>query len=108
MTNQNLKPGVFTYLDCSTVHITPEDDQYLKQIHDGSLYYDMFPTPIMVYNLPNWEEQYGYWIRFDDVDYSISPALHQLKTFTESRGCQWIRLDRDGTIHEDLPQYTWK
>ncbi|PRY38510.1 hypothetical protein CLV58_109237 [Spirosoma oryzae] len=100
--------GIYTYLDCSDSHLTPEDIELIK-----SIMWDENPDPPVLLLAPSTREYnfgYGYFL-YSDTDgetpqeMGISENLHRVMEFAKSLGCNWIKLDPDGLIHEELPQY---
>ena len=93
----------------STAHITKEDDELLTQetkeenIHDQLLY----PQAV----------DYGYYISTIEelepkmcdllLETGYSPALLSLLRLAHEIGCQYLRLDRDGEIYDEFPQFDW-
>lgn len=65
--------------------------------------------------LPVYPSDYFYmiWIE-DDTEYydtfknAIPNDLWACIMFAHNLGCQWLRLDRDGEIMDELPIYEWK
>lgn len=66
--------------------------------------------------LPVYQSDYFYmiWISDDTEDY-LGPFKNEtLKDlwdcimFAHNLGCQWLRLDGDGEIMDELPIYKWK
>lgn len=37
----------------------------------------------------------------------MTPDLFQVLTFARAQGCDWVMLDRDGDIIDELPSYEW-
>ena len=96
--------GVYKYMDCSTTHITKEDDKFLDALTD-----DLSPD-LIVDKYP-----YGYWMLLMD-DAHLEEVLHSTTISDNIKGilrkakeldCIWIRLDADGFEHGDLPKYDW-
>ena len=89
--------GIYNYLDCSTTHITPEDDQWLESIVIEN-------EPLIVYSTG-----YGFWILVESAwDTVLIPAaVSAILQKALNAGCTWIKLDNCGVTHDDLPQYKW-
>ncbi len=91
------------YLDCSTAHITKNDDALLTEGVD--IRYD--------------KHAYGYWIYVvcaedDDgenvavmQEYGFSKGFIELHQFAQKHRCGWIKLDRDGCDIPELKQFDW-
>lgn len=98
--------GVYKYLDCSTGHITEEDNEFLTEYRT--------PGPADLIVRPN---EYGYWIHsmdndendqeFEEVISVLSISLQAVLRKCRKEGCVWINLDCNGFIHNDLPKYNW-
>lgn len=91
--------GIYNYMDCSTRHITVEDNKFLLLCHS------FFVT------IPH---NYGCWISiFHDGDYfeenieKLSESLKAIFRKAISNKCNLINLDTDGFIHSDLVSYNW-
>jgi len=89
-------PEIRKFLTLSTGHVTKETQQIL----DGS-------TP------KNWPVfgfggEYG-WVIYahDEHDLEIPPDLWGLCEYARSKGCDYIMLDADADLIDDLPQYEW-
>lgn len=110
MTNyDSLGTGVFTYLDCSTIHITEKDDTYLQTLSESAT---QLPTRLLLYaEVSSWQD-YGYWI-YADLDgqtaqeLEISESLFNVCEFAVQKGCMWLRLSPDGTQFDGLTRYDW-
>lgn len=97
--------GVCNYLDCSTTHITEEDDDFLT---DESL--DTRQPTLIVERT-----SYGYWLHaLDSLELeeatekgSLSKNIITILTKANQMKCFWIKLDNDGFVHDDLPKYDW-
>lgn len=66
--------------------------------------------------LPVYQSDYFYmiWISDDTEDY-LGPFKNETPKdlwdcimFAHNLGCQWLRLDGDGEIMDELPIYKWK
>lgn len=95
----------FTVLDISTAHITAETADALGQ--------DMKPGRLWnTVNYLHWHE-YG-WIIYigddDDIAYLSESGFSDLAAcmrLAKEAGCQYLKLDCDGTTVEELPTYVW-
>ena len=90
-------------MDCSTAHITREDDLFLE---GGT------NTEPLIVNATD----YGYWIyvpgdseEFAEVRDSplVSPSLKEVLKKAWRLDAVYIKLDSDGAVHDDLPTYEW-
>ena len=102
--------GVFTYLDCSTQHITKKDDELLSDLYQGYYYTDdsAWSGLVVFGTTQDITGGYGYFVLVDtepDVDYS--PSMNDVMALANERGCQYIKLSPDGEIYPHLPQYDW-
>ena len=98
--------GVCNYLDCSTTHITEEDDKFLTN------YGEPFDGDLIIY--PN---EYGYWLHlmgmhenpkeFALITARLSDSLQAVFLKAKKEDCIWVKLDCDGFEHDDLPKYDW-
>jgi hypothetical protein len=86
------------YLVVSTVHITEEEDEYL---HD-----DVY-SQLSVYTT-----DYGHSIfvpheNLKEFEGMVGKNVLSLLKIAKKNGCCYLKLDRDGFIYEDLPQFDW-
>ena len=90
---------IYRMLDLSTCHITKETNDALleEKIQD-----------VVYYQKPG----YGFFIHIpeclEDVeDGDIPDDLFKCLVYALENRCDWINLDCDGVIEEDLPKYVW-
>ena len=87
----------------STVHISRADAAVLRQLSDHELV-----TGPVVYAYPE-----GYWIHMGDEMYEyeevpqLSKAFYAAAKLAQKNGCQFLRLDCDGQVRANLPQFNW-
>ena len=89
------KREIGTFMVFSTRHISQEDAEQLTQ-DPGRFAAD--------------EYQFWVWTGYVDEDpYGprLSPTVRNLLTIAKAEGCTYIRLDGDGPVYEDLPQFEW-
>ncbi len=87
-------------LDCSTAHITEQDDQRLTEMaaSAGGPVHDMGP---------------GYLVHVFQLDDSpdrfegLSAAFHDVVRHARERGCDFVLLDPDGAHIDDLDTFDW-
>lgn len=99
MTEQLAKKfSFFTVFDCSTGHMTKQDDDKLKdKICTISLY----------------DYEYGCFVHVGDevvedaVQAGFSAAFINLLQIAKKAGCRFICLDGDGMKYEALPMFEW-
>ena len=84
----------------STAHVSPET---IGLLEGGAS-----SLPMTV-----WESQYGFFLPtlLADLDMfrpAIPDDLHVLMTLAEANGCEFLRLDADGPVVEDLKVYHYE
>ena len=93
------KLSIYKYLDLSKAHITPETDEFLrKEAHKDF-------AEVIVY-----EKEYGYFVCVppDGFDcYNIPDDLRNCIEFAKENDCNWIIIDRDAEIIDELKTYEW-
>lgn len=91
------------YLDCSTAHITRNDDS------------------ILTGDCRDWPYErvdQGYWVWVPNephladnahsfLDSGLSPFLWALILYARKNDCDWIKLDADGPRIHGLPEFDW-
>jgi hypothetical protein len=80
----------------STAHITFQDSvNLLDMCHDKASIYDLYP--------------YGYLIHVGKYDEyrTLSLAFQKLFHLAADYNCEWIHLDRDGPVYEELAIFNW-
>lgn len=89
----------FKVFDCSTGHMSPQDNERLKD-KDG---------PLALYDY-----EFGCFLHVacDDcvegaIHAGFSAAFVDLIRIAKKAGCKFICLDGDGTRYEDLPWFEW-
>ena len=96
----------------STAHIPQEDNDRLLMAANNP-----FACPLIVLKVENEQESFGFDIRIEDfheieVDairgYGLSEDFISLYILAHNLNCQWLRLDRDGNVHEHLPSFEWE
>lgn len=90
-------------LTISTAHIHPHHAEILfDKVRDNS-------AEMIVYE----KCEYGWFIYtgefvFKDWDLSKIPSsVKDCMRFARNNGCDWLCLDRDGELVDDLPEYEW-
>jgi hypothetical protein len=82
----------------STAHITEKTKDWLEQL----------PEAFIVYP----KEEYGFFIPLwegilKEKKGEIPNELHNIMVYAKKKDCDWIMLDRDAFIIDDLPLYEW-
>jgi len=97
--------GVFTFLDCSTIHVTPADLDLLVTSKALSI---------------NYPYREGFWVHSAGEEFAEKMREAKAEGFSEGMikaieyahacGCWWLRLDCDGTEFNLLPRFdeAWK
>lgn len=89
-------------LTVSTAHISEETNCWLSDCDSFS-----FPVPIVVYP----KEEYGWFIHKIKVRsvnlMDIPKDLAALVRMADALECDWLCLDRDGELVDNLPIYKW-
>ena len=44
---------------------------------------------------------------YDEKIVAFSKDFRRLLKLAQDKDCQWLHLDRDGDLHEELPQHEW-
>jgi hypothetical protein len=89
------KREIGTFMVFSTRHISQEDADQLTQ-DPGSFAAD--------------EYQFWVWTGYEDENSygpELSLTVRNLLKIAKAEGCTYIRLDGDGPVYEDLPQFEW-
>lgn len=95
MTKQNI-PEICKVLILSTAHIKP---QTAKLINSKDF-------PIAVYE----KKGYGWFISLDMFDKEspqLPDDLNRIINYAIFIGCDWLCLDRDANVYNELPVYEW-
>lgn len=83
-------------LTLSTTHINPKTCSFL----------DSENIDIPVYK----KAEYG-WFVFVDLDNedlaNLPNDLREIINYTKSNNCEWLCLDRDASISDEIPVYEW-
>lgn len=89
--------GIFQYLDLSTGHISRETDSFLSE------QCTLTDSILVVY-----AKELGYFISVElEVNPELPDDLKAVMEYALAQECYWILMDRDGTIHDDLPFHDW-
>jgi hypothetical protein len=99
--------GIYTYMDCSTVHITEEADMWLfnhpyEQSALRFLLVNSTDAGYLIY-IPNEPEHLKFTMKHKDLPKSVKRIMKK----AQKLGCRYVKLDRDGLEHDDLKQYEW-
>ena len=100
----------FPHADVSTRHITKEDAERLDELALELMYGGR--TPVTIAKYPE-----GYFLSvpseltLDDEDFKramgVSDALIGLMVYLSELDVHILRLDADGTRHDNLPKFDW-
>jgi hypothetical protein len=108
--------GLYKYLDCSTAHMTLQDNDYLTEIAKYQGEFDVLPEHLADKELIVRDHPYGFWVHVSQEEEEqqaiqdstrISPSLKQVFLKAQRLGAYWINFDRDAEVHEDLPENDW-
>lgn len=95
-------------LTISTAHITKETAEFIDNVcEDGGL------SKLIVYDKVakyiDCTEEYGWFIycNVDLPDLNVPKDLLKVMCFTRDSNCDWLCLDRDGEVIDELDEYEW-
>lgn len=114
-------------LTISTAHITAQDNSLLRKEYYTvwGVFFDLTPKPQLIEETGGYEEEpdcaSGYFVHCSEdvrdglgeadiqvmLDYGWSKAMIDIQVYAWSQGCEYLRLDPDGDIVEELPTYEW-
>ncbi|WP_162742184.1 hypothetical protein [Nitratireductor sp. OM-1] len=97
VTNQVFHAETQKILAVSTAHVTEETAQRLDA--DDIEGVTVFP-----------KAGFGWWVHttpHPDASAGIPQELRDAMNFAVGAGCDWLMLDRDATIIEELPHWEW-
>ena len=90
-------------LTISTAHIHPYHVKFLdteaRNIRADIVVYEKAKYGWFIYT---GEVMFAEW-RISHVPFSIKDCM----TLARNNGCDWLCLDRDGELVDDLPEYEW-
>lgn len=94
------KLPIYKYLDISTAHITKETDEFLRrQVENDN-------SPLIVY-----EKECGYFvcIPYDlyEIEMHIPNDLTRCLGLALKHHCQWLVLDCDAEVIDEIETYEW-
>jgi hypothetical protein len=92
------------YVDCSNCHITKNDSEVLGQ--QAAITQSEHNVPDMVV----YGYKYGWFIPLDAAypdELGLSKEFRSLLRKCYETGAEMLRLDGDGTEHDDLPRFNW-
>jgi len=93
---------ISTMLTINSAHITKETADILAD-HNAAAGWTMM---LAVYDF----DEYGWMIYVSDSDGAEDGMPEDLAACVElaqDKGCDWLRLDSDGEIVDELPVYEW-
>ena len=92
-------------LEISTIHITEKDNEKLKtiKINDEDMWVikHVFGFIILI-NTEEFEE-----MKREYSNYGLSNSFIEILEIAKRNKCQYINIDRDNTIYNDLEKYNW-
>lgn len=96
-------PHIQPMLDLSTEHVPPDQCARLSYM-DGVIAYELAEYGYLIWVPPTDEDaETRDWRR------SVVPEeVQRMIDYADSLGCEWIKLDRDGTVDPALPTYAWQ
>ena len=101
-------PEIAKSFVCSTAHISEEDNNKLLKL----LKEKTSPSS----SLPTYDYEYGYRIFIGEnledtiAEFklaNLSDELCHLLKVANYFECQWLVLDDEGTVYEELPKFNW-
>lgn len=109
--NSTKNPIITKNFDCSTGHITVQDNKLLKKsVKDPE-------SPVIVYEYregyfvfvsEDWKDGMGGQDEASNIKaYGFSDAFVDLLRRTASLECKYLQLDGDAMEYEDLPTFEW-
>jgi len=88
----------------STNHVTQEtDEMFSEALRDGVSF------PVGLYA----KGHYGWFLNVSEDPHNVeehpwmTPDLYKVLRFARDQDCDWVMLDRDGDIIDELPSYAW-
>jgi hypothetical protein len=112
MPNLSEKPEIDKVLVVSTAHIRAQDDALL---HNAST--DVLSTSLVVHNLDpgylvygidlNYQEEGNKTMEAELREEGFSEELLHLLQAAYTNGCDYLRLDPDGTVYDDIRRFEW-
>jgi len=99
MSSVSTGPAIRTFLDISSAHVTESVMDSISTLDDVIA----DPTP------------FGAWvwvpgdsdIRIREEEDRTPQCVIDIWRYARSLGCDYVHLDRDAEIHEQLPTYSW-
>ncbi|MVP02093.1 hypothetical protein [Paenibacillus lutrae] len=102
ITMTKTRSPVLQLLDISTAHITLETNNWLAS------------NDLLKGQLSSYGYTYGYFIHVpqdieghESVLMNIPEDLKEILTLAQAKECDWVRLDRDARLLNELPFYDW-
>jgi hypothetical protein len=97
---------IFSVFDCSTGHITKEDSEILKTIHDEESHLVAeYPEGFFVWIGTKEEAKFLY--AKDEPLSRLSDSFKAAAALARSKGCTYICFDCDGEEYEELEEHEW-
>lgn len=103
--------GIYTYMDCSMVHITKRDAELLQAAVDEWELFEGFRDLVpLTYPFP---AEHGFMVHVIDDDELLalhrqagfSGAFMDLLAHARKYQCWWLRLDPDGEVFDEFPSF---
>jgi|10_taG_2_1085330.scaffolds.fasta_scaffold136573_2 hypothetical protein len=102
-------PITYKYIDVSTAHITEKDDKLLRDCMDGNSE-DIAPAGHKKQGEGGywiWVNRHCSWCEEAYEKSEFSPAFINLMERATHSDADWMNLDCDGQVYDDLPQHNW-
>jgi hypothetical protein len=106
-------PTRIQVLEASTCHISPRDALLLKECAENEGGVTAVNNTLIIHEYTEgcdiyvseeiYDKEYQEALLNDDYSQAFVDLLKLAKKF----GCTYLKLDRDGTEYDDLPQFTW-
>ena len=91
----------------STAHITSMDSDQLGDDANSNLSVDLIVSCYNEFGHSIWVPETEDPNREKDIARVYSQAFMKLLEITREQRCQYLRVDRDGPIYDNLPTYEW-
>ena len=90
------QPHILPMIEISTAHVKE---------HTCNVFLQQDNCPVCAYQF-----EYGWFIYVpdEDCDQIVPLDLKKIFIFARTYGCNFIKLDCDGTLYSTLPTYEWK
>jgi len=98
-------PEIQKHFVCSTIHVKEEDIDLIEDanIESGLISADEYPYGWSIYIHEHEEKGFKEAI----LKEGYSKEFYNLLIITRELGCQYLRLDSDGSKYDELPKFDW-